>query len=361
MHLARKSVDADALIHNYSYLKSVGSGTRVLAVVKSDAYGHGLVGTSLALSRGTEVDGFAVAVVAEGIALRDAGVTETVLVMQGTPDERGLHLAAERDLTLVVHSPEQLALLEGHDGKTPALWVKFDTGMGRLGFALDDADQVLTRVGRLHGLPREPVLMSHFAYADDPAAGEDDEAQWRRFERVLRGNRLAASIANSAGFFCRPDSRLQWARVGVALYGAPPERVASEHRQALKPVMSVTAPVVAVRRCKAGDRIGYGGDYRCPQDMKIGVVGIGYGDGYPRHARTGTPVWIGGKRRELVGRVSMDMVTVAFDADDPVCVGDVAELWGKHLPVAEVAEHCGTISYELLCGARGIREARSRV
>lgn len=365
MHLARKSVDTDALIHNYSYLKSVCPGTRVLAVVKADAYGHGLVKTARALSRGVgtgatagaEVDGFAVAVVAEGLALRDAGVTETVLVMQGAPDEGGVISAVERDLTLVVHSSEQLALLESRDGKKPALWVKIDTGMRRLGFAPGDAGEVLARVGKLRGLPREPVLMSHFAYADDPALREDDEAQWRCFERVLRSGEFTASIANSAGFFCRPDSRLQWARIGIALYGAPPERVAPEHRRALKPVMTVTAPLVAIRRCKAGDRIGYGGDYRCPRDMRIGVVGIGYGDGYPRHARTGTPIWIGGRRRALVGRVSMDMITVALDADDAVRVGDAAELWGGRLPVSDVAEACGTISYELLCGARGIQEA----
>ncbi len=371
MRPARKSVDAGALVHNYRYLKSRSPRTRVLAVVKADAYGHGLLRAARALSAGAEVDGFAVAVVAEGLALRAAATAQPggragdetagqlagrlVLVMQGAAGRDELRAAAAHDLTLVVHSHEQLAALEQHGAEGLALWVKFDTGMNRLGFPAATAAAVLARIKRLRDLSRAPVLMSHFAHAGEPAAAAQDEAQWRRFERIRAGAGLAASIANSAGALCRPDSLLDWARVGIALYGAPPACAAAEHHRRLKPVMRVVAPVIAVRRCKAGDGIGYGGAYVCPRDMRVAIVGIGYGDGYPRHARNATPVWLAGGPRELVGRVSMDLIAVAL-GDAAVAVGDTAELWGPQLPVAEVAMHCGTLSYELLCAARGIKE-----
>ncbi len=351
--LARRSIDTDALVHNYRYLKSCCPQTRVLAVVKADAYGHGLATTARALS--ATADGFAVATVAEGLALREFGIEQPVLVMQGALDRDELRAAAARHLTLVVHSPEQLARLERHGADNLRLWVKFNTGMNRLGFPADDADAVLARIKRLRGLSHAPVLMSHLAYADESGMTAEDDAQWRLFERLRDSRTLAASVANSAGALCRPQSQLDWARIGIALYGAPPARAASAHHERLRAVMSVTAPVIAVRQCKAGDRVGYGGTHVCPRDMQVGIIGIGYGDGYPRHARNGTPVWLGGRRRELVGRVSMDMLAVALD-DGTTAVGDTAELWGKHLPVAEVAAHCGTITYEILCAARGMSE-----
>ena len=352
---ARKSVDTDALVGNYRYLKSLDARARVLAVVKSDAYGHGLVKAARALSA-AGADGFAVAVTAEGLALRDAGIDRPVLVMQGAAGREDLSAAAAHSLTLVVHSREQLAALEQHGAEGLGLWVKFDTGMNRLGFPVADRGEVLARVRRLRGLQRLPVLMSHFAYADEPAAADRDEAQWRLFEQVRAAAGLDASVANSAAALCRPRSRLDWVRSGIALYGAPPAHAAADHRRALKPVMRVTAPVIAVRRCKAGGRVGYGGTYTCPRDVTVAVVGIGYGDGYPRHARNGTPVWLAGAFRGLIGRVSMDMIVIALDDDTRVAVGDIAELWGPRLPVSRVAECCGTIAYELLCAARGIGE-----
>ncbi len=361
MRLARKSIDTDALLHNYHYLKNCCPHARVLAVVKGDAYGHGLSTAARALSvvgGDASADGFAVAVVPEGLALRRMDAARMILVMQGALDRDELRAAAANGLTLVVHSFGQLAQLERHHAETPALWVKFNTGMNRLGFPAEAADEVVARVKRLFGLPRAPVLMSHFAYADEADMAEEDEAQWGLFERIRSSAGLAASIANSTGALCRPQSRLEWVRVGIALYGAPCRRVAPEHHARLRPVMRVTAPLIAVRQCRAGEGVGYGGAYVCPRDMKVGIIGIGYGDGYPCHARNGTPVWLGGMRRELVGRVSMDMIAVALGDNQTVAVGDVAELWGPNLPVAEVAGHCGTISYELLCAVQGMAEAQ---
>lgn len=357
MQLARKIIDTEALVSNYRYLKSCCPGTRVLAVVKSEAYGHGLVITARALSGKVSADGFAVAVVDEAMTLRECGVTRMVLVMQGGMNKEELHAAASRNLTLVVHSPEQLALLEKHGAEKLSLWVKFDTGMNRLGFPPESAAKVLERVKRLRGLARPPVLMSHFAYADEPGMAADDERQWLLFEKLCAEQGLSSSIANSAATLCRPESRLDWVRVGIALYGVPPENAVPEHHRQLKPVMKVTAPLTAIRQCKAGDRIGYGGTYTCHRRMRIGVVGIGYGEGYPRNAPGGTPVWLGNRCHELVGRVSMDMLTVGLDEDDTPHVGDVVELWGPNLAVSEVARHCRTSSYELLCAARSIEEA----
>ena len=356
MHLARKFIDSAALVSNYRYLKHLCKKAQVLAVVKSDAYGHGLVRVARVLSERARVDGFAVAILDEAVALRESDIRRPILVMQGAADREELRTAAVYELELVVHSFEQLAQLEKHGAEALSLWVKFDTGMNRLGFPLTEADEVLDRVGQLRGLSRQPVLMSHFAYADEPEMAADDERQWLLFERLCAKRKLPSSIANSAGVLRRPESHLDWVRVGIALYGAPPANTATEHRHELAPVMKVTAPLTAIRHCKAGERIGYGGTYTCRRDMKTGIVGIGYGAGYPRCAPSGTPVWLGNRRRRLVGRVSMDMLAVALDEDDPVAVGDIAELWGANLSVSEIADHCRTISYELLCGARSIRE-----
>ena len=354
MHLARKSIDTDALVHNYCYLKDYCRKSRVLAVVKSEAYGHGLIKVARAISSHASADGFAVAVIDEGLMLREAGVTETILVMQGIADKEELQTAKAYNLALVVHSPEQLTCLEKHGANNLMLWINFDTGMNHLGFPAQSADKIIPRVKQLN-TKQEPILMSHFAYANNPEMAKEDEEQWRLFERICAKQKIRSSIANSAGALCRPSSQLDWVRVGISLYGILPATVAAEHHNHLKPTMKVTAPLIAIQHCKAGDRIGYDGTYTCQREMKIGIVGIGYGDGYPRHAPNGTPIWLKGERRELVGRVSMDMLAVILDDEKPASVGDIAELWGPDLSVAEVAKHCGTVSYELLCSARGVR------
>ena len=365
MRSARKRIDVDALLQNYRYLKSLCPGRRVLAVVKSDAYGHGLARIAQTLSADAQadarVDGFAVATINEALALRGMGLEQTIVIMQGFLHAEEIRTAIDQHLTMVIHSSQQLALLEQCQVRDLALWVKFDTGMGRLGFSVAQANEVFGRMERLDGLSQRPVLMSHLGYADEPEMEEENRKQWRLFESLCKDRHIDVSMLNSAGLLASRNIPVsQWVRVGLALYGIAPVTAQADHARWLKPVMRVTAPVIAVRRHKAGDRIGYGGTYTCPRDMTVGIVGMGYGDGYPRHAQNGTPVWINGVRCELVGRVSMDMIAVfpgitSGDGEE-IAVGDTAELWGPELSVAEVAGCGGTIAYELLCAAQKIQE-----
>ena len=341
-----KSLDRKALAANCGYLRRVCAASRLMAVVKADAYGHGLVETVRALP---EADGFAVACVAEGLALRRAGVPQKILVLQGCRDAREFARAHEAGLALVVHRERQLEWLEARGAVET--WIKFDTGMHRLGFAPDSHARIVARVLAVKNLPHPPVLMSHLACADD----QDDDYTRRQIDqfdavcRCYREHGLQASLANSAAALRLPETRRDWVRAGLAIYGVTPPRC-DGHGPHLKPAMRLCAPVVAVRRCQAGDRVGYGGDYTCRAPTRVAIVAAGYGDGYPRHAASGTPVWLAGARRPLLGRVSMDMIAVDVTGAD-VEAGAVAELWGDHLPVAEVAAHCATIPYELLCAA----------
>ena len=349
-----KSLNRKALAGNCDYLRRVCAASRLMAVVKADAYGHGLVETARALAR---ADGFAVACVAEGLALRRAGVAQKILVLQGCRDAREFALAREAGLALVAHRERQLEWLEA--GGAVETWIKFDTGMHRLGFAPGSHAQIVPRVLDVKGLPRPPVLMSHLACAD----GEDDDYNRRQIRefaairRCYRAHGLQASLANSAAALRLPETRCDWVRAGLAIYGVAPPGC-DDHGRRLKPAMCLRAPVVAVQRLQTGDRVGYGGDHRCRAPTRVAVVAAGYGDGYPRHAAAGTPVWLAGARRPLLGRVSMDMIAVDVTGAD-VEAGAVAELWGAHLPVAAVAAHCATIPYELLCAA-GARDAAAK-
>ncbi len=341
-----KSLDTAALAVNCDYLQGVCGKARLMAVVKADAYGHGLVETARALGA---ADGFAVACVGEAVALRLAGVSHKILVLQGCRDAHEYGLAREHGLALVVHRERQIAWSRDAGGGVE-LWLKFDTGMHRLGFPPASHSRIVPGVLDMKGLPSPPVLMSHLACADD-ADADADRGQIKAFDEICshyRRHGLLASLANSAATLRLPETHKDWVRVGIALYGAPPLHCDERHRAGLKPAMRLTAPVIAVRDFDRGDRIGYGGDYVCRKPMRAAIVAAGYGDGYPRHAESGTPVWLAGARRPLAGRVSMDMLTVDISGAD-VEAGEVAELWGPNLPVTEVAAHCSTIAYELLC------------
>lgn len=346
----RRHISTDALRSNCRYLKKECAPARLLAVVKNNAYGHGLAAVAAALA--DAVDGFAVAEPDEAPALRATGFSGRIVLLHGVQSAAELKAAVRERLDVVVHSERQLALLEREGGAGElALWVKFNTGMNRLGFDVEARARVIERVEALRA--RELVFMSHLASADE-VSGQNAEQQ-RRFADICSGYDYPASLANSAACLNLPESRLQWVRVGLALYGVAPGNAAAPHRAALKPVMRMTAPVIAVRVVRAGGRVGYGGDYVCENDTPVAVVAAGYGHGYPRHAPAGTPLWVAGKRRPLVGRVSMDMLTVTLDDESEVAIGDEAECWGAHIPVDEVAGRCGTIAYELLCAA-GARE-----
>jgi alanine racemase len=344
--LIRARIDTAALRHNLRTIRARAGKARVLAVVKANAYGHGLVPSALALAA---ADGFAVARLEEGVALRTAGIRVPVLLLEGVFSAEQLAAAARHGLDLVVHDALQLELLERRRGTEPlALWVKIDTGMNRLGFPCGEFTAVLERVRRLKPAPREICLLTHLACANE----RDDamtRAQLARFRAATHDLGYALSIANSAGLFGEVALGCDWVRPGLALYGASPFADCSAAELGLKPAMTLASSVIAVRQVPRGERVGYGGDWVAARESRIAIVAAGYGDGVHRSLPAGAPVLIGGRRAALAGRVSMDMLAVDVTELADVRVGTPAVLWGPELPVEEVARHAGTIAYELLC------------
>lgn len=348
MILTRPSVliDRGALRHNLAQVSRHAPKSRVWAVVKADAYGHGMESVATALSG---VDGLAVARVEEALRLREAGLTKPILVLAGAMLADEVDVAERHHLELALHQDEQIALLERKRSTRPIrVWVKVDTGMHRLGFHPRSVPAVLERLRNRAGVTPLAGLMTHLANADDP----DDALSDLQCER-LRALACAGevlNIGNSGGILAFPASRVAWVRPGIMLYGSSPLTGRNASELGLRPVMTLHARLMAVRRQRQGDRIGYGGTYSCPQDMDVGFAAIGYGDGYPRHAPTGTPVLVAGRRASLVGRVSMDSIALDLRTVPGTAVGDQVILWGRGLPVEEIAEWAGTISYELFCG-----------
>jgi alanine racemase len=316
-----------------------------MAVVKANAYGHGLVPTALSLP---EADAFAVARLGEAIALREAGVMQPIVLLEGVFDAAQLAIAARMAFDLVVHHPEQLALLEQQAARDFVVWLKIDTGMNRLGFRIEDAPAALARLRALHPALREIRLLTHLACADErdsPAT----ERQLDSFAPFARHEGLVCSIANSAALLSLPAARAQWVRPGLALYGASPFADQDAASLGLLPAMSLETTVIATRLVRAGETVGYGGAWRAGRDSRIAILAGGYGDGLPRCLAPRTPVLIGETRAPLVGRVSMDMIAVDVTGHGDIAVGESARLWGPGLPVEEIARGAGTIPYELLC------------
>lgn len=345
--LCRATVDTAALHYNLQRIRELSGGAKVLAVIKANAYGHGLVPVAKAL---VGADALAVARMEEAVALRAAGVGQRLVLLEGVFNKHQLELAAANACDLVVHSHEQLRLLESFDRQSSfTVWLKIDTGMNRLGFRPEEFAGVLARLRKLHAVRDELVLMTHLAGADEPS-GQGTQAQLELFERTTRGVVAERSIANSAGLLAWPESRAQWVRPGLALFGVSPLPGKTGEELGLKPVMHLGTELIAIRKVAAGESVGYGSAWTAGRDSSIGVAAIGYGDGYPRHLGNGTPVLLHGKRVVLVGRVSMDMITVDLTDHPQARVGDSVTLWGKDLPVEEIARLAGTIPYEMLCG-----------
>lgn len=321
-----------------------------MAVIKANAYGHGLVRTAEALAA---ADAFGVARIEEGVALRDAGLTQKVVLLEGVFSSEDLDLAAARGCEIVVHSRAQLALLEQWQGPGQIpVWFKIDSGMNRLGFRLEyslSAWERLLRTGRVLGTPR---LMTHLAVADERSDGRTMQ-QVREFEEVvsaLPGSATAErTIANSAGLLAWPHARADWVRPGLMLYGISPFRHELASDLGLKPVMTLTTKLIAVGEVAAGEGVGYGAAWRATRRATIGIAAVGYGDGYPRHMKSGSPVLVNGQKALLAGRVSMDMIAVDI-TEVPAAVGDPVVLWGEGLPAEQLALHADTIPYELVCG-----------
>jgi len=338
-------IDRSALRHNLNVVRATAPGSKVMAVIKANAYGHGLVPTAQSL---LSADGFGVARLKEAIALREAGIGQTIVLLEGVFTHDDLSLAAAQQLDVVVHSLEQLAALTSWNGANRlSVWCKVDTGMNRLGF---NAQQFLAAWQALKASPRvaQMRVMTHLADADETASTRTS-TQIARFTRLTETLNVERSIGNSAGVLAWPEARVDWVRPGLMLYGMSPLEYRSADELALQPAMTLIAPLIAVRSIKAGEEVGYGGTWRATTETRVGIVAAGYGDGYPRHAKSGTPVLVRGKRVPLIGRVSMDMIAIDL-ADVPhVAVGDSVVLWGRGLPAEDVAQWADTIPYELVC------------
>ncbi len=356
---ARLRVRPDALLHNLERLQALVPGAGLVAVVKADAYGHGLETAARALEG--RVAALAVACPGEGQALRTAGIGARVVVLQGFRDGEELELLRRLRLEAVVHDPSQVALLEqAPTGPPLRVWLKVDTGMHRLGVPPEQARPLWGRLQACPAVAGEIVLMTHLAEADRPEGRGRTREQLRRFEEAVGDLPGPRSVANSAALLDPAGPRCQLPRPGIALYGVSPFPEGEGPALGLRPAMTLESHLLAVRPLRRGDRVGYGGTWICPEDMPVGVVAAGYADGYPRSAPAGTPVLVGGHPCPLVGRVSMDLLCVDLRGHPGARAGDPVVLWGEGLPVERVARAAGTIGYELLCRAGAALGARAR-
>jgi len=339
----RASFDLSALRHNLGVARQLAGNARIFAVIKANAYGHGLLRAARALSG---ADGFALLELDDAVRLRDAGYRQPILLLEGFFSEAELAPILHNRLTVVLHSHEQLDMLQSlpADRKLD-VFIKFNTGMNRLGFPAESAAQVLQRIDALPCIG-EKVLATHFSDAEG-VSGIDFQIQ--AFDRQIARPGFKTSLANSATLLRFPDARGDWVRPGIMLYGASPLEERPAQRIGLKPVMTLTSRIISVQELKKGDTVGYGSLFMADRRMRIGVVACGYADGYPRHAWNGTPVLVDGVRVQMAGRVSMDMLSVDLTDVPHARVGSPVTLWGAGLPVEEVAAAAGTVSYELLC------------
>lgn len=351
---ARVRISLSNLVHNCRQARAQAPRSSLMAVIKADAYGHGALTCALAL-RG-EADAFAVATLNEALELRDGGIQDPIIVMHGAREPGELESAIRQNLCLVVHDNEQVALLEQAQvsGMGPQLWLKVNTGMNRLGINPEQAESCLAQLQALPWHPGPVGLMTHLACAGEP----DDDAtrvQLERFAKISSAGERSA--ANSAAVLRHPESHLDWTRPGLMLYGVMPDHCPPVD---LRPVMTLEAPLLTIRDCRAGERLGYGATYTCASDMRVGLVEAGYADGYPHASNGQTEVAIGAQRFPTLGRVSMDLIAIDL-TDSDAAAGDCVELWGPQVPVCEVAKESGTIAYELLARVGHLRhESGSR-
>lgn len=344
---ARATIDTSALRANLRAAARRAPGSRVMAVIKANAYGHGIVPVARALA---DADAFAVARLEEAVAIRHAGLRNRIVLLEGVFHDDQLGLAAELGLELVVHDIEQVAMLEAADASYRyPVWLKLDTGMNRLGFEPAAAGELVRRLQVCPAVAAPMHLMTHLACADDPedVTTRDQIESFHMAIADLAGDR---SIANSAGLLNWPDSHVDWVRPGIMLYGVSPFAASSGADLGLRPAMTLGSELIAVKRVPAGGRVGYGGVWTAPAETPVGVAAIGYGDGYSRHLGNGTPVRVGESHGRLVGRISMDLITIDLSDVPEPRVGDPVVLWGEGLPVETLARAAGTIPYELLCG-----------
>ncbi|MGC8121355.1 alanine racemase [Marinobacter sp. VGCF2001] len=339
-------IDLEALKRNYQRARTLAGPGQAMAVVKADGYGHGIEAVAGALA--PYASRFAVACIEEAVAIRGCGHRQTVALLQGAHEPGDLAICQQEGFEPVLHNHQQVSWLA--DDRAPAFWIKVNTGMNRLGFRPEELPAVMAGLEDSGRRPQALGFVTHFACADD-LDSDMTGLQTRLFEdAVAPWPALMRSVGNSAAHF-RPEQPLyEWSRPGIMLYGGSPMLDKTGPELGLSPVMTLQAPLITTRVVRAGESVGYGASWTAEQDTRMGMVAIGYGDGYPRHAGTGTPAAVGGRRIRLIGRVSMDMLAVDLSNAPDAREGDMVELWGSTVSVDEVATCAGTIGYELLTG-----------
>jgi len=351
MRPAQVVIDLDALRHNYRLARKLAGG-KTLAIIKADAYGHGAVACARALEK--QADGFGVACIEEALELRQAGIQAPILLLEGFFHADELPLIIRHRLWTVVASTWQvqaLAQFTATNSVSIPVWLKLNSGMHRLGLSAAEFQHAHKQLSTLPHVTIA-ILMSHFSCADE-ADNPYTLEQHALFNRTISGLHADISLCNSAALLAWPSVRGHWARPGLMLYGANPLYPQhNTHTALLRPAMSLQSKIIAVRELAAGQALGYGARFIAQQPTRIGVVALGYADGYPQFAPDGTPVLINGQRGQLIGRVSMDMLTVDLSNHPNADVGSTVQLWGNALTANEVAAHCQSSAYELLCGQK---------
>ena len=350
MRPANAQIDLAALRHNYQLARQLG-GHKALAVVKADAYGHGAVRCAQALQ--AEADGFAVACIEEALELRAAGIRKPILLLEGFFEADELALIDVHDLWCVVQAEWQIDAIERFRPMRPlTIWLALDSGMHRLGL---NSDSYQANLRRLQALPqvRDVVAMTHFARADELDSVRTEE-QLESFNSARAAASVSVSLSNSAALLGWSDVHSDWARPGLMLYGANPFPAEHPVAKQLQAVMTVTSKVFSVRDLAVGEPVGYGAHFVARRPTRVGVVAMGYADGYPQFAPNGTPVAIDGKPGELIGRVSMDMLTVDLTDHPNAGIGSVIELWGSQVSINTLASHANRSAYDVLCGLKRV-------
>ena len=345
------TIHPDALRHNLGEMRKRAPESRVMAVVKADGYGHGLERVARTLS---DADAFGVAALSDAERLRKAGLTQPIVLLSGFDVVEDLAQLRQLDVETVIHHRSQLRMLEQADIGTPIrCWLKLDSGMHRLGLAPDEFREAHARLLVMPTVANEIVLMNHFASSDEfggtADSGRQTREQIRVFAEATAGLPGLRSLANSAAVLGWPQAHADWVRPGGALYGISVVAGKSGSDFGLRPAMTFATRLLAVKPVAKGERIGYSATWECPQDMPVGVAAVGYGDGYPRAVPSGTPVLVNGRRAEIVGRVSMDLMAIDLRGQPDAKVGDPVVLWGEGLPVETIADAAGTIGYEPVC------------
>ncbi len=360
MENPRAAVFLDNIKHNIKIIKAKAGNAKILAVIKANAYGHGALKIAKELDQDPNIAAFAVSRFPEAQALNKAGVNKQVILLEGVLDKEQLQNCSCSNNIITIESYEGLELLKqvSLDSKIN-IWLKFNTGMNRLGFNYQDSKSVFNEVEnliRVNKIYNNYVVMTHFADADN-SKSDFTNKQLKIFNEIIETNELRnkshvqLSAANSAGIFAWPDSHFDWVRPGISLYGASPVSSLSAQDLGLKPALQFTSKVIRLRTVKKGEFVGYNCSWQAPRDSLIAIVACGYGDGYPRVYHNDRFVWINDKRCHIIGNISMDMMAVdcsSFDREN-ISVGDIVELWGNKISIDEVAKTHHTISYDLSC------------